>query len=51
MVVMRLCPNCKTIQKAGTICPLCKCPVEHPDKQTAEDKEKKRPGAQEGKAA
>jgi hypothetical protein len=24
---MVLCPNCRTIQKAGTICPLCKCPV------------------------
>jgi hypothetical protein len=27
-IVMRLCPSCGTIQKEGTICPLCKCPVD-----------------------
>ena len=26
---MCLCPNCRTIQKAGTSCSICKCPV-HP---------------------
>jgi hypothetical protein len=26
---MTLCPNCRTIQKAGTACSICKCPV-HP---------------------
>jgi len=24
---MTLCPNCKTMQKEGTICGLCNCPV------------------------
>jgi hypothetical protein len=24
---MTLCPNCRTIQKAGTNCSICKCPV------------------------
>lgn len=28
MVRMTLCPNCKTIQKAGTNCSICKCPVD-----------------------
>jgi hypothetical protein len=28
MIRMTLCPNCNTIQKAGTNCPICKCPVE-----------------------
>ena len=26
-VYMVLCPNCRSIQKAGTICPICKCPI------------------------
>jgi hypothetical protein len=26
-IKMVLCPNCKTIRKLGTICPLCTCPV------------------------
>ncbi len=30
MTIMRLCPNCKTIQRAGAPCPLCKCPVQLP---------------------
>jgi len=30
MVTMTLCPNCRTIQKAGDPCPLCKCPIRHP---------------------
>ena len=30
MVVMTLCPNCRSIQKAGTVCALCNCPVEPP---------------------
>ena len=30
MVVMTLCPNCRTIQKAGNPCPLCKCPIHRP---------------------
>jgi hypothetical protein len=32
MVVMKLCPNCRSIQKAGTTCSLCKCPIETPAK-------------------
>jgi len=28
MIRMTLCPNCRTIQKAGTTCSICKCPVE-----------------------
>jgi hypothetical protein len=28
MIQMTLCPNCRTIQKAGTCCSICKCPVE-----------------------
>ena len=28
MVNMILCPNCRTIQREGEICPLCSCPVE-----------------------
>jgi hypothetical protein len=28
MIRMVLCPNCRTIQKAGTNCSICKCPVE-----------------------
>ena len=28
MIRMILCPNCRTIQKAGTNCSICKCPVE-----------------------
>ena len=27
---MVLCPNCKTIQKEGTVCNNCKCPVIKP---------------------
>lgn len=27
MIRMTLCPNCRTIQKAGTDCTICKCPV------------------------
>lgn len=27
MIRMTLCPNCRTIQKAGTVCTICKCPV------------------------
>lgn len=27
MAKMTLCPNCRTIQKAGTDCTICKCPV------------------------
>ena len=26
-VHMTNCPNCKTIQKVGTSCTICKCPV------------------------
>lgn len=29
MIRMTLCPNCRTIQKAGTVCSICKCPVAH----------------------
>lgn len=32
MIRMMLCPNCRTIRKAGTVCPLCGCPVEPPSK-------------------
>jgi len=27
MIRMTLCPVCRTIQKAGTVCTICKCPV------------------------
>lgn len=27
MIKMTLCPNCRTIQKAGTNCTICKAPV------------------------
>ncbi len=27
MISMILCPNCRTIQREGDICPLCYCPV------------------------
>jgi len=27
MINMILCPNCRTIQREGTVCPLCSCPV------------------------
>ncbi|GAG43956.1 unnamed protein product [marine sediment metagenome] len=27
MIRMTLCPNCETIQKAGTTCTICKCPI------------------------
>lgn len=27
MIQMTLCPNCRTIQKAGITCPICKCPI------------------------
>lgn len=26
-IKMTLCPKCKTIQRCGTICGLCKCPI------------------------
>ena len=28
MIRITLCPNCHTLQKAGTICSICTCPVE-----------------------
>lgn len=27
MIRMSLCPNCRTIQKHGTACTICKCPI------------------------
>lgn len=24
---MKVCPGCKTVQKQGVVCPICKCPV------------------------
>ncbi len=39
MVNMILCPNCRTIQREGVICPLCSCPVEkHFDFHRDEDR-------------
>jgi hypothetical protein len=29
-VYVVLCPNCRSIRKAGTVCPICKCPVPDP---------------------
>lgn len=26
-VIVRLCPNCKTIQRCGKPCSICKCPI------------------------
>lgn len=39
MAAIMLCPNCRTIQKEGSICPLCGCPVskEHPTREWAKD--------------
>lgn len=28
MLRMTLCPNCRTIQKEGTRCTICTCPVD-----------------------
>jgi len=30
VIVMTLCPNCRSIQKVGTNCPLCKAPITCP---------------------
>ena len=38
MIHMTLCPNCRSIQKAGSVWPLCKCPVEVPKKPKQEPK-------------
>ena len=36
--IMRLCPNCRTIQKVGTNCSICKCPI---NKKEDEDEDKR----------
>ncbi len=51
MVIMKLCPNCKSIQKAGTICPLCNCPVEDSSDQVPAPEEEQKSAEQQGKAA
>jgi len=33
---MRLCPGCHSIQKCGTICGICGCPVPFPDEDVKE---------------
>lgn len=46
MILMTLCPNCKTIQKYGTACTICKCPIQKPHadstRQVREKTEKRR---------
>jgi hypothetical protein len=37
MCIMTLCCNCRTIQKIGTSCTICKCPVTGPVALTGED--------------
>lgn len=39
---MTLCPNCKTIQKAGQPCPNCKCPIPEKEEQKKERMEPKK---------
>lgn len=40
MIRMTLCPNCRTIQKVGTNCTICKCPVrDHRPKAASRQKE------------
>jgi hypothetical protein len=43
MVHMKLCPNCRTIQKAGTTCSICKCPIALPQPPNGPEKERKKP--------
>ncbi len=42
MVIMTLCPNCRTIQKAGNPCPLCKCPIHRRPQDDEPDNERAR---------
>lgn len=44
MIQMTLCPNCRTIQRAGSICPLCKCPVRVPRSTKACEPRRQRAG-------
>lgn len=39
MIYMTLCPKCRTIQKAGSECSICKCPVSPPQTPQAQAEE------------
>ncbi len=39
MLRIMLCPNCRSIQKAGVNCSICKCPVHSPSPEPKQEPE------------